>query len=71
MNQDRDVRPALAQGREVHSHHIQPEIQVFSKGSGAIRGLQISIRRRDHANIDAYLLVAAYRPHFFFLQYAE
>ncbi len=67
MHQNRNVRPPLAQGREVHGHDIQPEIEVLAKGSSAISGFQVAIRRRYHAHIDVDLLVAAHRPHFFFL----
>src|SRR5260370_21693076 len=55
----------------MHGYYIQPKIQVFSEGSVAVGSFQIAIRRRNHANVDVYLLIAAHRAYFFFLQYAE
>ena len=67
MHQNRYVRTALAQGREVHGNYIQAKIQVLSKSPSAISGLQVAVRRRDHANINVYLLIAAHWANFFFL----
>ena len=57
--------------REMHRHHVQPEIEIFAKSAGAVGRFQVAVRGRDHAHVHWDLFVAPHGPHFLFLQHAQ
>ena len=49
-----NIVAAIAQRRQVQLEHAEAIIQVFAKSFFADVFLQILVRRRDHAHIDAH-----------------
>ena len=71
VHQHGNVGTALAQCGQVHGHDIQTEIEVLAENSGAVFGLEIAVGGGDYPHVYFHLLIAAYRAHFLFLQYAQ
>ena len=66
-----NVLAALAQGRKVDRHHVQPVIEVFAEPSGIDLVEQIAVRRRDDAGVDLLGVVVTNPLEFSFLKDAE
>ena len=52
IGQERHVRPALAQRRQVDVEDVQPVIEVLAEDAGLHRGLQVLVGGRDQADVD-------------------
>ncbi len=69
--EERDVAPALAQGRQAQIDDIDPVIEILAEMSGEHLGGQIAVGRGDHPCVDRNLLVAADRAVTPLLQHAQ
>ena len=56
---ERDVLAALAQRRHLDPHDVQPVEQVGAEAAGLHLGLEVAVRGRDHAHVDARRLLVA------------
>src|SRR5271168_5202791 len=63
-----NVRAAIAEGREMHGHDVQSEIEILAKSAGAIGGLEIAVGGGDDADVNVHFFVAADGADFFFLK---
>jgi len=54
-----DLVGALAQGRDPQRHRVEPVQEVEPEPAGLDHRLEVAVGRRDHADVDVDLLVAA------------
>ena len=71
LQQQRDVLRPLAQGRQVHVHHVQPVVQVLAKLARLDHLLQRTVGRRDHAQFHAVQLGASDASELLLLKQAQ
>ena len=71
MHQRGNIGSPLAQRRQMQGHNVQAEVKVFAERTLFVGGLQVAVGGGDHPDIDFVLMVAAHRPHLFFLQHAQ
>ena len=71
MRKLRDVRAAFAQARDVDGYHVETEVEIFAKSSGAVSGFQVAVGGGDDADVHWNFFIAADWADFFFLQDAE
>jgi hypothetical protein len=55
-----DVLAPLAQGRQLDRDHREAKVEVFAEGPASDLPAQVFVGRRDDANVDVALVVAAY-----------
>ena len=71
LTSKRNVRLALPKRRQLDLHHIQTEIEVLAKTSGANGRFQVAIGRGNDARPDADALIRTHRLDFMFLKSAQ
>ncbi len=59
LDEQRQILGALAQRRKMQRDHVQPIVEVRSKGSLAHRLFQVAIGGGDDADVDVDALLAA------------
>jgi hypothetical protein len=71
LDQQRDIRAALAQRRDRNWHHLLAIEQILAEGSLLDAGDEIGIARRDHARVNLARAVGAHRAHDPVLEHAQ
>ena len=71
MHQHRNVGTPLAERGQMHSHHIEPEVEVLTEGAIAVFGFEIAIGGGDNTHVHFKFLITADRAHLFFLKDAQ
>ncbi|OQC67537.1 MAG: hypothetical protein BWX47_02015 [candidate division Hyd24-12 bacterium ADurb.Bin004] len=71
LDQERDVRRPLAQGRNVQGDHVQPVVEVRPVLPRIHPALEIHVRGGDQPDVERYVLRAAHRKHLALLQGAQ
>src|SRR6266853_1669001 len=71
LRQDRNVVPALAQGRDPDGKDVQPIEEVLTKPTTLDSGLEIAVRRGDDTHIDGNRMSAPQAFDLAFLKYAQ
>ena len=66
-----DIRTPFAQRRQMNSHDVESEVQIFTKCAFAIGTLEVAVCCGDYANVNAVALIAADRTDFTFLEHAQ
>jgi len=59
LDEQRDVRPALAERRQTHRNHVQAVEQICAERAVRDQLLQVAIGGRDEANVDVDRLDSA------------
>ena len=52
LDQQRDVRGALTQGRHHQLHHVEAIVEILAESLALHRFLQVGVGRRDDPDVD-------------------
>jgi len=71
VGERQDVLAPLAQGRYLDAHDLEPVVDVLAEGSLAHHRVEVAVRRRDDAHVDAAALRATHAADLVVLQHAQ